>query len=60
MSFELDHMRALTVSGPVVRVVIAGTKGSVPREVGASMLVTKTQVIGTIGGGALEFDAIKQ
>ncbi|MEP2139324.1 MAG: xanthine dehydrogenase accessory protein XdhC, partial [Erythrobacter sp.] len=26
----------------------------------ASMLVTKTQVIGTIGGGALEFDAIKQ
>lgn len=60
MSFPLDQMRALARSGPVVRVVVADTKGSVPREVGASMLVTEDDVIGTIGGGALEFDAIKQ
>ncbi len=60
MSFELDQMRALAERGPVARVVVVGTKGSVPRDVGASMLVTQNQVFGTIGGGALEFDAIKQ
>lgn len=60
MSFELDQMRALAESGPIVRVVVAGTKGSVPREVGASMLVTQREVFGTIGGGALEFGAINQ
>ena len=60
MSFELDQMRALAERGPVARVVVVGTKGSVPRDVGTSMLVTQNQVFGTIGGGALEFDAIKQ
>jgi xanthine dehydrogenase accessory factor len=60
MTFPLDQMRQLAESGPVVRVVVAETKGSVPREVGASMIVTSDDVIGTIGGGALEFDAIKQ
>ncbi|MEM7751927.1 MAG: xanthine dehydrogenase accessory protein XdhC [Pseudomonadota bacterium] len=43
---------------PVARVVVAKTQGSVPREVGASMLVTAHEVRGTIGGGALEYDAI--
>jgi xanthine dehydrogenase accessory factor len=33
-------------------------EGSSPREVGAWMWVTKTQVEGTVGGGHLEFDAI--
>lgn len=60
MSFDLEMMRFLTKDGPVARVVVADTKGSVPREVGASMIVTKRDVIGTIGGGALEFDAIRQ
>lgn len=55
MTFPLEDIRRL---GKVVRVVVADTKGSVPREVGASMLVHCTGVEGTIGGGALEFEAI--
>ncbi|NND17510.1 MAG: xanthine dehydrogenase accessory protein XdhC, partial [Silicimonas sp.] len=58
MSFPLDQMRDLP--GDVVRVVVAETRGSVPREVGASMLVTDQSVEGTIGGGALEFEAIRR
>lgn len=42
----------------VARVVVAETRGSVPREVGASMLVTPETSDGTIGGGALEYEAI--
>lgn len=60
MTFPLEQMRRLAFRGPIVRIVVAGTKGSVPREVGASMLVTCDDVAGTIGGGALEFDAINQ
>ncbi len=43
---------------PVARVVIAARKGSSPREVGTSMLVWPDRVAGTIGGGALELQAI--
>ncbi len=43
---------------PVARVVIAARKGSSPREVGTSMLVWPDRVSGTIGGGALELQAI--
>lgn len=56
MSFQLDDMRTLDL--PVARVVVAATQGSVPRDVGASMLVTANDVSGTIGGGALEYEAI--
>lgn len=56
MSFPLDQMRGL--NRPLVRVVVAATQGSVPREVGASMLVSEHEVWGTIGGGALEYEAI--
>ncbi|NNE81536.1 MAG: xanthine dehydrogenase accessory protein XdhC [Silicimonas sp.] len=55
MSFEL---RDITRIAPVARVVVARTRGSVPREVGAAMLVTKGDCLGTIGGGALEHEAI--
>jgi len=41
----------------VARVVIAGHAGSSPREAGASMLVWDVGQSGTIGGGALEFEA---
>ncbi|NND18236.1 MAG: xanthine dehydrogenase accessory protein XdhC [Silicimonas sp.] len=58
MSFPRDQMRDLP--GDIVRVVVAETRGSVPREVGASMLVTDQSVEGTIGGGALEFEAIRR
>ncbi|MCG6884317.1 MAG: xanthine dehydrogenase accessory protein XdhC [Silicimonas sp.] len=45
---------------PVARVVITSRKGSSPREVGTSMLVWADRVEGTIGGGALELQAIAQ
>lgn len=44
--------------GAVVRVTVVDTKGSVPREAGASMLVSLRETEGTIGGGNLEYQAI--
>lgn len=38
-----------------VLVTVAGVRGSAPREVGAKMLVTDHETIGTIGGGQLEY-----
>ncbi len=49
--------RAIAAHGPVARVVVAGVKGSAPRDVGAAMLVWQTGQEGTIGGGALEYQA---
>lgn len=43
-----------------VRVTIVSTRGSVPREAGAQMLVTPEGIVGTIGGGALEWEAMAQ
>lgn len=61
MSFDLDTLRAaIEAHGRVARVVVAETRGSVPREVGAAMLVWAGGQSGTIGGGALEFEAAKQ
>lgn len=51
---------ALTQHGRLVRVVVAQVRGSAPREVGASMLVAGAGLVsGTIGGGALELEAIE-
>ncbi|MBS3981379.1 MAG: xanthine dehydrogenase accessory protein XdhC [Rhodobacteraceae bacterium] len=56
--FDLGALAAaLAAHGRVARVVIAGVEGSSPREVGASMLVWDQGQSGTIGGGALEFEA---
>jgi len=41
-----------------VRIVIAAVRGSAPREAGAGMLVLADQVLGTIGGGQLEWEAL--
>jgi xanthine dehydrogenase accessory factor len=41
-----------------VCVTVAAAEGSTPREQGAFMLVTPDSVLGTIGGGRLEWDAI--
>jgi xanthine dehydrogenase accessory factor len=43
-----------------VVVEVAATKGSVPREAGTRMLVAAGEVVGTIGGGHLEWQAIAQ
>ena len=56
--FDLATLSAaLAAHGRVARVVIAGSQGSSPREVGAAMLVWRNGQSGTIGGGALEFEA---
>ncbi|TNE67048.1 MAG: xanthine dehydrogenase accessory protein XdhC [Rhodobacteraceae bacterium] len=64
MSFDKDALSvAITKHGRVARVVVAEAQGSVPREVGASMLVWQTAdgfaQSGTIGGGTLEYEAAK-
>lgn len=56
--FDLVALQAaVRTHGRVARVVIAGFEGSAPREVGAAMLVWATGQSGTIGGGALEWQA---
>lgn len=58
MSFDREALtRAVADHGAVARVVVAEVKGSAPREVGASMLVWAGDQSGTIGGGALEYEA---
>jgi xanthine dehydrogenase accessory factor len=42
-----------------VLVTVVSIAGSTPREAGSKMVVTSTSSIDTIGGGHLEFDAIK-
>lgn len=61
MSFDLTALRdAVAQKGRVARVVVAAVKGSAPREVGAAMLVWADGQSGTIGGGALEWEATAQ
>ena len=56
--FDLAGLHAAVAAhGRVARVVIACIEGSSPREVGASMLVWDGGQSGTVGGGALEFQA---
>ncbi len=60
MGFDLaDLQHAVAAHGPVARVVVAAIKGSTPREVGAAMLVWQGGQSGSIGGGALEFEAAR-
>lgn len=58
MSLDLDRLKRAVGSGPVARIVVLRTAGSVPREAGAEMLVWQDRTEGTIGGGALEWEAI--
>ncbi|MES2666573.1 MAG: xanthine dehydrogenase accessory protein XdhC [Pseudomonadota bacterium] len=62
--FDLGGLTAAVARGPVARVVIAAFEGSSPREVGAAMLVWADRSdeggqSGTIGGGALEWQAVQ-
>ena len=60
MSFDRDALAdAITEHEAVARIVVADVKGSTPREVGASMLVWADGQSGTIGGGTLEFEAMR-
>ncbi len=53
---ELAEMVA--AQGPVVRVGIVHAEGSAPRGPGAAMMVAVQSFTGTIGGGALEHEAL--
>ena len=48
----------LSQSGPAILIEVTAAKGSVPRDTGTFMLVSATDIWGTIGGGNLEFAAI--
>ncbi|MGI9271785.1 MAG: xanthine dehydrogenase accessory protein XdhC [Woeseiaceae bacterium] len=56
MNEWIDELSDLTAAGErVVVVTVAGIRGSAPREVGAKMIVTENETLGTIGGGQLEY-----
>lgn len=58
MSFKRNELEiCVQAHGTVVRVLVAGTKGSAPRDAGTAMLVWQSGQSGTIGGGALEYQA---
>lgn len=60
MGINLDQLENYVATyGSVARIVIGEVKGSVPRDEGTSMLVWSSGQSGTIGGGALEFQAVK-
>jgi xanthine dehydrogenase accessory factor len=55
-----EALRATVSSGArAVLVTVAAGAGSTPREAGAAMVVTSSQVAGTIGGGHLEYEALR-
>ena len=56
MNEWIDELTDLSAARePAVLVTVAGIRGSSPREVGAKMIVTQRETIGTIGGGQLEY-----
>ena len=57
--FDREALRqVLEAERRAVRVVVAAVEGSGPREVGTAMLVWRGGQSGTIGGGALEWQAV--
>ena len=60
MNEWIDELNDLVAAGePAVLVTVAGIRGSAPREIGAKMIVTATETIGTIGGGQLEYQSTR-
>jgi xanthine dehydrogenase accessory factor len=58
--FDLAALtEAVRQHGTVARIAITAHDGSAPREAGTSMLVWARGQSGTIGGGALEWEAVK-
>ena len=59
MKSWLDYLIELRLQGETaISIAITATKGSVPRAAGTRMVVTTSDVFGTIGGGHLEYKAI--
>ena len=60
MAHHLDDCLRRLALEPAVLVRVARARGSVPRAVGTWMAVFADALVGTIGGGHLEWDAIAQ
>lgn len=57
----MSRARAIAASGePVAVLRVARVQGSAPREEGAAMLVTRSGILGSIGGGTLEWKALAE
>ena len=60
MNEWIDELTDLCAADePAVLVTVAGIRGSAPREIGAKMIVTAKETIGTIGGGQLEYQSTR-
>jgi xanthine dehydrogenase accessory factor len=60
MNEWIDELSDIAASGErAVLITVAGIRGSAPREIGAKMIVTSTETIGTIGGGQLEYQSTR-
>jgi xanthine dehydrogenase accessory factor len=60
MNEWIDELSDLAAAGErAVLVTVAGIRGSAPREIGAKMIVTSSETIGTIGGGQLEYQSTR-
>lgn len=60
MNEWIEELSDLAAAGePAVLVTVAGIRGSAPREIGAKMIVTAKDTIGTIGGGQLEYQSTR-
>ena len=60
MNEWIDELTDLAAAGErAVLVTVAGIRGSAPREIGAKMIVTASETIGTIGGGQLEYQSTR-
>ena len=44
----------------LVLATVVAAKGSVPRGAGTKMLISKKRLVGTIGGGNLEYQVVEQ
>jgi xanthine dehydrogenase accessory factor len=57
----VEVLARLKAQGALVHIVVAGTRGSTPREAGATMFVFPDgRFTGTIGGGTLEWIALAE
>ena len=60
MSWVREFIALAQSEEPFVSISVIEVLGSAPREVGARMLVTEKHETGSIGGGNLEYSAIRQ
>ena len=55
---SIARFLARLAHGQAILVSVQSTRGSVPRDAGAWMAVFEEEIVGTVGGGHLEFQAI--